>query len=290
MTVDKDAVGYAPDHPAVLASLEAMALGVKGWKARRDECYAWLRVKQTIDLNAASNVGRRNVHWSRRASGSSGYQISLIGPWDRRLGYAWIKAPDTLEKARVSPLLEKAVAKRDAMLEALVAEFGPNRAVAHGLSAKIAVVLNATEEGRAYLSARGQSTLEYIARLALAAEQYPLDKWSPASSRAVHLILKNHPRRFQLVASGLGEAEAQHEMALWVNGKAEETGKRIGRPRKDPFRPLTPVRAHARGKVSLPEDLKLELGLAYETGITLDDIVAFWTSLDGSEVAEAVAV
>lgn len=278
MTIDKDAVGYAPDHPAVLASLEAMALDKTAWEARRDECYAWLRVLNAIDPDARSNVRQHHVHWrfARSARHQSSYQIQLSGPWGKKTVH--MHAPSTLEDARTSPLLAKAVAERDRLSATLTAEHGESHEGPNGRFAQVRLILQATRQGREKLS-RGSEIPAHICEHANTAEAYSLDEWSPKSSRQAHVILRAQPDRGSLVASGIKVIDAQ----------ALVTARRGGtRAVPDPFRPVTPVRAQTRGRTELPEDLKLELGIAYEAGVTLDDVVAFWSSLS-DDVTVAVA-
>lgn len=200
---------YTLDHPAVVASLEAMSYGRKSWEAARDECYAWLKVRDNLDPGIGSNIGQRYISWipkyvSRRKgtghkmTNPAVYYITLRGPWGTK--NATMHAPGTLDEARVSPLLGKAVHKRDSLFAALVLEYGePRKPRNLGLSAEILKVLDVTPEGRDYRSRvknPGRGTIRNLIDVAAA---YEYDAWSRLNSRHVHIVFAAQPDRLGLL-------------------------------------------------------------------------------------------
>lgn len=261
------AVGYAPDHPAVIASLEAMALERKGWEALRDECRAWARVKAALDPNALSNVGARNICWTVN-NGRPVFRISLAGPWGKKGSN--MKAPATITEARASELLLRAIEKRDELRAALVAEHGePSPHIRDGSYDEYVLVLQATAEGRRYL-ATAASAVKQIGRKVATALAYDPDQWSPTTGIAAHVMLRAHPNRHALVARGV------------THLRATQLVNQLNAPTPTPILPYVPVRAHARGttrrSAALPPVAKAQLHQWHDEGITLDQIVEYWST------------
>lgn len=222
---------YTPDHPAVIASLEAMSYGRKSWEAARDECYAWLRVVDNLDQDANSNVGRRTIAWRRqRAAGRRReyhyYEIRLCGPWGTK--HAKVHAPPTLQEARVSPLLDKAVVKRDEIQARLVQEYGEPRRSTTGLGDALRSVLRATPEGRDYL-ARTKS-LHTIWTKVTTARAYAPEQWNPANGLVVHSSFCAQPDRAELIQRIWTADAARTEI------KRRTAAKRIDPEARDPFK------------------------------------------------------
>jgi len=197
---------YPEDHPAVLASLRALTYGRKSWEAGRDECYAWLDVRQRMDPGGRSNTGHRNICWMKRADRKGPhYLIQVCGPWGVRKTQS--AAPPDASEARTSPLLQRAIGKRDALKAILEEEHGPVRPQTTGVADEIRRVLLSTEAGRGYLRKANASPRKFAAKANVAAA-YELHEWSPNSSVSAHMCLYKHPRRIELLSGGISCREA----------------------------------------------------------------------------------
>lgn len=264
---------YAPDHAAVLASLEAMASARRGWESLRDECYQWQKVRDSIDPGAASNVGQRYLCWLAPGPSRKGgrYQMSIHHPRAGRVVWA-INAPLTLKDAgRKNALLDKAILRRDQTLSALVADYGEVGHVARrDLSLHLRAVLQCTPEGRDRL-ARTPSALNTIGKLIRTADAYDRADWSPKTGRNAHMVLRNLPNRVALVAAGIESDQARIVVKESEGQKREEQGP-------NPFRP-----------VGLPQKLRLELRRAYVAGCTRDQIIEEWKAIQREEERGSLA-
>lgn len=216
---------YPLEHPSVIASLEAMSYGRKSWEAKRDECYAWKRVRDGVDLDAGSNVGRRNISYRARGSKSL-YVIEFKGAWDPRLGRASVHAPATLEEAQYSDLLGKAVAKRDAMRSQLIAQYGEQQSRTFGFGAEISKVLRSTSEGRDWIKETPSFYVRVITYAATAAA-YEAGDWQRKNPRCVHMLFRTQPDRLDLL-----------RQRVWTESSAKEEVKRrtaAKGARRDPY-------------------------------------------------------
>lgn len=210
--------GYSLDHPSVVASLEAMALADKSWGGQRDECYAWKKVKENLDLNAASNVNQRNISYAQpnRTRSRPYFVISMQGPWPADEGYRSVHAPSTLDEALsepTHPLLIKAIRTRDELRKSLVAKYGePASYGKTGISAEIRRVLQTTDEGRRRLE-KFPTCVVTISVFAKTAEAYDREEWSPLNTRDIHTIFRAQPDRAALVQRRVwSQAAAQAEV------------------------------------------------------------------------------
>ncbi|MDR5730100.1 MAG: hypothetical protein RB191_22030 [Terriglobia bacterium] len=279
--IDDDAVGYAPDHPAVLASLEAMKFGKRGWESLRDECYAWLRVEENLDPNMGSNVGERYISW-KLVQGKPFYQIRL--QW--LSSFPRIVAPDSLEAAQTDPRLAKAIARRDEVIaQGRARGIAEPRGKAVGLYAQIEAVLMASPRGREYLVTNRRAALDNINCLIKTAKAYRREEWNPANSRSVHKLFYAQEDRLSLITREWTANAATEEIRRRTNGTVLQRAGVAGR--------ITPVRAHMRG-AELSEDFKLEVGLMVEQGMTPEQIGKVATDFAKSlvvapSVLEAVA-
>lgn len=261
MNAEQESI-YTLDHPAVVASLEAMSFGRKSWEAARDECYAWLRVKESLDPGMGSNLGQRNICWARVNPARLGnkycyYTIQLKAPGGTYITER-MHAPNTLPKARSSPLLAKAVAKRDELRAEMVAKYGEPDKRTMGLGPEIRKVLNATTEGREYL-VRAPSIVGHIMRRASTAEAYKPDEWSRGNSRTVHTVFYAQQDRLELLRRtwSTAEAEAERKRRNGVN-RAAGVAVRGSRPR-DPFHLDEPAQQISNSAVDADIDKWLEL-------------------------------
>jgi len=226
-TDDNAPIGYEQDHPAVKASLNAMSLGRKSWEAARDECYAWLECLNLMDPGASSNVGERYISFVRYRR-TAYYEITVRGATPER---ARIKAPDTLPAARVSPLLKKAVQRRDSMLRA---SDDIKRYRTSGAQDHLRLILLASEAGRLWLENTSLTSICANVRLkAATAEAYARDEWSARSPMRAHMILASHPDRVAIVRAGVTTREASALCA--VNAEGTSSARKTAH-RKDPLR------------------------------------------------------
>lgn len=262
-------MGYAPDHPAVVASLEAIKLQRKSWDSLRAEYRAWARVKAAVNPGALSNTGERYIYWANNKSNrrTACFVITLRGPWGSK--EIQVAAPPVLSDVPGSALLTRAIARRDQLLADLVADYGePTGDSRDGSHAQYRLVLSATREGRQYLDTY-PSALREIGLKAATAIAYDPDGWSRNSSISAHRALRNHPERLALIALGTSAQRAKELQSF--------TAPTARTPRELPY---IPVRAHARVTKAtlpaLPSELEAELHRAYDGGVTLDEIVKYW--------------
>lgn len=264
--MDQDAVGYAADHPAVVACVHALTLGRTSWEAGRDECLAWLRVRSLFDPGASSNTGHKYIYWNAPRRGDNPtYKLSLWVDGARKLAY--MAAPPTLEEARTGPLLEAAIRRRD--------QFPIPKSINKGMGPQFAAVLAATEQGRAYLQSN-KSAASTVMHKAAAGAAYGDDGWSEQTSITAHLLLVAQPDRRELVADGITVADA---IAL-IARRAEEKRAKL--------KQVTAPRAARRSYLSvedLPRATSKGLLAAMKAGVTLEQITHAWGTLLDARVS-----
>lgn len=230
MNAEQESI-YTLDHPAVVASLEAMSFGRRTKESQRDECYAWLRVADAVDQDGHSNLGRRNIIWIRNSGQGGGqyvYRIRMQGPWPDKEGTARITAPSTLEEARTSPLLDEASLKRDQMRVALIEKYGePGFTKTRGLFAEIRKVLQATPEGRAYL-AECPSAPDNCASAASTARAYKYEDWLLLNGKYIYMVFRAQPDRLKLIARHWTGADATAEVKRRNDEKRRAKDPRVG--------------------------------------------------------------
>ncbi|MEJ7783402.1 MAG: hypothetical protein WKF96_01275 [Solirubrobacteraceae bacterium] len=250
---------YPEDHPAVLASLHALTLGRRSWEAGRDECYAWLDVRQKLDPGAGSNTGQRNICWMGRVRQKPYYRIALSGPWGVKTAH--MAAPGMLTEARTSPLLQRAIEKRDELAALLMEEHGAAlQPQTWGVTEEFRRVLASTDAGREHLR-KARSGPARHARYAVVAESYEPTEWSPNSSVTAHVILYKHPERLDILRRGVTTQEAQLILGQYVLD---------GPSKRKPLEPLDLMRPLLRRQVRKA----IEAGLdAEEVWVLVDDVL-----------------